>query len=499
MKLNCRHTKRDVAIVTLTILAMVSPALAETEAVHGGLPAPVTDADFYDNGRPSRAKVELGRALFFDKMLSGNRNISCATCHHPRHATSDGLPLPFGEGPAGLGPERQPGEDPAAAVAGRVPRNSPALFNLGAREFTRMFHDGRVETDPQGFYEGGFITPARWKLPTGLDNVLAAQAMFPVTSLVEMAGQRGENVVAEAQSLNNAAGAGGVWELISERLRAIPEYVDLFRQAFPDEVRDAADITFVRAANAIAAFETKVFRADDSPFDRYLRGDREAISKDARDGLELFYGKAGCADCHSGSFQTDHEFHAIAMPQIGPGKSDGWNDDYWQTTGIKAFPEDFGRARVTTRPEDMYKFRTPSLRNVALTGPWGHDGAYDSLEAIVRHHLAPVPALAAYEMAADYLKPLESVLELTGRGSSFQQSWLTDNRLEGFNQRDTWVQRHPELRGQIAAANELASRHLSDREIDCLLAFLDSLTDPRAADLTAEIPTRVPSGLPVVD
>ncbi|MCP4247466.1 MAG: cytochrome-c peroxidase, partial [bacterium] len=201
--------------------------------------------DFYDNGAPAATKVELGRLLFFDKIISGNRNISCATCHHPRFATTDGLALPLGEGPVGLGPDRMPGTTEEAAVHERVPRNSPALFNLGAREFIRMFHDGRVETDPQNFYEGGFITPAKWKLPTGLDNVLAAQAMFPVTSFTEMAGQKGENKIAEAKSLNKAAGPDGVWAQIAGRLQQIPEYVELFQKAFPEEVKQADDITFV--------------------------------------------------------------------------------------------------------------------------------------------------------------------------------------------------------------------------------------------------------------
>jgi len=493
-----RMANRLAALVLLSPFALTSPVRPEATAPEG-LPAPVVAVDYHDNGEPGDGKVELGRALFFDKILSGNRNISCATCHHPQHASSDALPLPFGEGPAGLGPARRPGNDVSSAVHERVARNSPALFNVGAREFVRMFHDGRVEVDSEGFYESGFVTPAKWKLPIGLDSVLAAQAMFPVTSLAEMAGQKGENELAEAQSLNNAAGPGGVWELIAHRLQAIPEYVELFRAAFSGEVLGPEDVTFVRAANALAAFETVAFRADGSPFDRFLDGELEALSDEAREGVELFYGKAACVTCHSGKFQTDHDFHSIAMPQIGPGKSDGWDADYWQTTGIKAFPEDFGRGRVTTRPEDMYKFRTPSLRNVALTGPWGHDGAYDSLEAVVRHHLAPVEALEQYEIPAGYLEPLGAVLELTGRGSSFQQSWLAPQRLAGFNLRDSWVQNHPELRNRIAESNELSPQSLTDYEVECILAFLESLTDPRSIDLAAEIPDRVPSGLSVLD
>ena len=95
-------------------------------------------------GTPPPAKVELGKFLFFDKEFGGNRNISCATCHHPMAATGDGLSLPVGEGGAGLGMTRDTGtgED---QIHERVPRNAPHIFNLGAREFTRMFHDGRVE------------------------------------------------------------------------------------------------------------------------------------------------------------------------------------------------------------------------------------------------------------------------------------------------------------------------------------------------------------------
>ena len=104
-----------------------------------GLPSPVSDADYFGGEFTSDARVKLGNLLFFDKLLSGNRNISCATCHHPKFATADGVALPLGEGPTGLGPDRQIGTSEDALVHERVPRNSPALFNLGATEFTRLF------------------------------------------------------------------------------------------------------------------------------------------------------------------------------------------------------------------------------------------------------------------------------------------------------------------------------------------------------------------------
>jgi len=485
----------------LPLIAVVGLATGAAQAAAPGLPglAAVNDSDYYEIGQPSTDKVELGRMLFFDRILSGNRNISCATCHHPAFSSADGLALPLGEGPRGLGTDRQTGEALAESVAGRVPRNSPALFNLGAAEFEKLFHDGRVETDPQGYFAGGFITPAKWKLPRGLENPLAAQAMFPVNSAAEMAGSKGENAIADASSLNNAAGRNGVWELLARRLQDIPAYVEMFKRAYPDEVRRDSDISYVLAANAIAAFEATAFRADNSPFDRFLRGDRNAMTRTARTGMALFYGKAGCGGCHSGKFQTDHDFHAIAMPQIGPGKSDGNDASYWNATGISAVLEDFGRGRVTFREEDNFKFRTPSLRNVTMTAHWGHAGAYNDLESVVRHHLDPENSLERYDPATANLPPLGEVVELTASGSSLSQNWLSDSRQEGFEMQDAWVQNTPRLRHRIAAANELEPVSLADREVQQVIAFLGALTDQDAQRLNAMIPAAVPSGLPVED
>jgi cytochrome c peroxidase len=416
----------------------------------------VSDRDFYDNGRPDPLKVELGRLLFFDKVLSGNENISCATCHHSLTDTGDGLSLPVGEGGVGLGLTRSNGHG-ADAVHERVPRNAPPIFNLGAREFETLFWDGRVSLDE----DGNFISPAGSDLPEGLDNPLAVQAMFPVTSGAEMAGQPGENAQADA------AAAGDlplVWEIIAEKLRSIPEYVDRFSAVF-DDVNDAADLTYVHAANAIAAFEAHDWRFDDSPFDRHLRGDRGALSGDAKRGMRLFYGKAACGTCHSGKFQTDQSFHAIAMPQIGPGKGDGIDGN-----------EDFGRYRETGDPDDRFRFRTPTLRNVALTGPWGHAGAYDSLEAVVKHHLHPRRSLLRYDRSQAVLPPRPDLDAL-----------------------DFQVMDDPSKVRSIAEANELRGRKLGKSEFRDLMAFLDALTDPAAQDLRKDIPFAVPSGLPVFD
>ncbi len=451
------------------------------------LPAPLTDADFLHDGAPPEPMVALGRALFFDPILSGNRNISCGTCHDPARGSGDDVALSIGEGGAGFGPDRRTRD----GVTDRIPRNAQPLWNIGAREYTAMFHDGRLEPDPRGTFPSGFWSPAREDLPEGLDSLLAAQAMFPVTSHGEMAGQKGENPVATAVAEDRLQDA---WDLLAARLAAIPAYAGMFRTAFPDA--SATPVTFVNAAKALAAFQTVAFRSDQSPFDRLLDGDRNALDRDAKRGMELFYGEAGCATCHAGPLLTDHGFHAIAMPQIGPGKGHGEDSGYWRAAGFMTRLEDEGRYRVTFDAEDLFAFRTPSLRNVAQTGPWGHDGAFDDLSEVVRHHLDPVASLESYDAATASLPPLDHVIEGTGRDSALIFRPLNPARDAAFDLRDIWVQRSESLRGRIAEANDLAPQVRTEAEVAAIVAFLQSLTDPTAVDRSDLIPAAVPSGLP---
>ncbi|MGI1663759.1 cytochrome-c peroxidase [Palleronia sp. KMU-117] len=428
-------------------LLMAVPALAD------GLPRPLTDSDFMAT---DPAEVELGQLLFYDAILSGNRNIACATCHHPRFATGDGLSLGLGEGGVGLGPARK--ADPANLPEQRIPRNSPALFNLGAHEVTVMFHDGRIETDPAR--PSGLRTPLEDEMVAGFANLLSAQTMFPVLSPDEMAGHYQENDVSKAVRQGRITGDGGAWDIISDRVAAIPEYRQRFEAVYP-EIAAGRDIGFTDISNAIAAFIAFEWRSDQSPFDAYLRGEAD-LAPDAALGLELFYGEAGCASCHSGPLLTDHGFHAMGTPQLGPGKAERF----------EKHQKDIGRMRVTGRTEDAYAFRTPSLRNVARTGPWGHAGAHSDLAAFLRHHADPVTGLAAYA-------PQATLPDLPGT----KPDWTIRDAAA------TW--------DEIAAAVETQPLALGEGDVEALIAFLGSLTDQAAIDGRLGVPETVPSGLPV--
>ncbi|MEO0653762.1 MAG: cytochrome c peroxidase [Pseudomonadota bacterium] len=430
------------AILALTL---ATPAFALD------LPAPVTDAAY---APVDRAEAALGQFLFYDPILSGNRTVSCGSCHHPRFGTSDGLSLGLGDGATGLGPDRR--IDPANLPEQRIPRNSPALFNLGAQEFTVMFHDGRIEADPSR--PSGLRTPLEDEMVMGFDSILSAQTMFPVLSPDEMAGHYGENEISTAVRQGRLTGEGGAWNLISDRVAAIPAYAEAFRAVYP-EVAAGRAIAFTDISNAIAAFIAFEWRADNSAFDALLR-DGTPLAPAAAAGLDLFYGSAGCASCHAGPFQTDHAFHAMGQPQFGPGKA----------ARFESHQRDVGRMRVTGRAEDAYAFRTPSLRNVTATGPWGHTGAFSDLAAFLRHHSDPVTGLAGYE-------PQATLPDLPGA----KPDWATDGSESAL----------------IAAAVTRAPVALSEADIAALVAFLGALTDQGAIDGRLGIPETVPSELAV--
>ncbi|MGB7260795.1 MAG: cytochrome c peroxidase [Albidovulum sp.] len=422
------------------------PALAD-------VPPPIDDADFI---AVNEDEARLGQLLFYDPILSGNRNISCATCHHPRFATADGVSLGIGEGGIGLGPDRH--ADPNNVPEQRIPRNAPSLFNLGAREFTVLFHDGRIEVDASR--PSGLRSPLEEEMVTGFASVLSAQTMFPVLSPDEMAGHYQENEISTAVREGLITGPDGAWDRISKRIESLPEYAAMFAATYP-EIATGRPIAFTDISNAIAAFVAFEWRSDNAPFDIMLRGG-VALPADAQSGMDVFFGPKGCSTCHSGKFQTDHSFHAMGEPQIGPGKAERF----------ESHSRDVGRMRVTNRPEDAYAFRTPSLRNVVKTGPWGHAGAWSDLEAFLRHHGNPAAGLSGYDR--------RSVL--------FPRLAVTKT--------DWAIMDTPEEISAIEAAS-MSGAGLSKDEISDLIAFLDSLTDAQAIIGRLGIPDAVPSGLPV--
>jgi len=419
------------------------------------LPEPLTNNDFHN---VSQEAAKLGQLLFYDKLLSGNRNIACSTCHHTDFATADGLALGLGEGAEGIGDKRK-------AVAGvklkhRVPRHSPVLFNLGAKEISVLFHDGRLRADENE--PGGFNSPAEEFLPDGLKNILAAQALFPLVSAVEMAGDAHENEVTGAlrRRIDYA------WAIILERIRHTGNYAALFQQAYP-EIKAPNDIQIYHVANALSDFINIEWRADQSPFDEYLRGDELALSLNQKEGMELFYGKAACAECHSGALLTNQKFYALALPQFGPGR----------TRRFDFKNRDMGRINETDLLEDRYHFRTPSLRNVVESPPYGHNGAYSDLEAMIRHHINPLEGFDQYDPTQ--LK-LTSVDYLNASDFLIWQDRMAQENLRSYTS--------PEL--------ELIP-NLTDIEILQLIDFLSAFTDQKSLEGRLGVPAKVPSGLSI--
>lgn len=394
------------------------------------------------------ALVDLGQALFFDKILSGNRDISCATCHPPGVALGDGLSLSIGTGGTGAGPARTLG-------SGRQfePRNAPTLLNVGflaeLGAFGALFWDGRIT----GIGSQVF-TPAGAAMPPEVTNVLVAQAMFPVANRVEMRGEPGDlDVFGQANELAAFGDTDfrGIWSAVMQRLLAIPEYAAKFNAAFPGIATSA--LGFQHAAIAIAAFERQSFSRINSPFDRYLSGDDTALTSQQKRGGVMFFGPGRCANCHSGSTLGGRTLaFNNGAPQLGPG------------VGASA-PLDSGAG--------AFLFRPPPLRNVELTAPYMHDGAYATLEAVVRHYNDVVFAQQNFDVSQ--LSPMFRALH---HGDAVTIAAVSAT-----------------LSGDLPGAGTLAD----DGAVEDLVAFLKSLTDPAARDLSSLVPASVPSGLPIAD
>jgi cytochrome c peroxidase len=388
------------------------------------------------------ALVQLGQALAFDRILSGNRDIACMTCHMPRFATGDSRSLSVGQGAAGFGADRV---HPGGAF---IPRNAPPLFNLFAVK--PLFWDGRVSQDAAGV----FHTPAGARLTPAMTAVfefgtLSALPLFPVLSRSEMRAEPGSNELADVPDDQEPL----VWSGLMDRLGRIGQYRRMFEAAYPGQRFE--QMTFAHASNAIAGFFVEKMAFTNSPWDRFLAGDDGALSAVQLAGAKNFM-SARCSICHNGPALTDNLFHNVAVAQLGPGQGDGLGRD------------DFGRMRVTGNPTEQYAFRTPALRNVELTAPYGHDGAFIGLRDFVDHYSESDLKLRSFD-----INQLESLL----RGTVLP---TTDAIL---------LTRDPLLTGVF----------FPPQVVDEVTEFMKALTDPAARNLRRLTPQSVPSGLPVDD
>jgi len=405
--------------------------------------------------------LALGQALFFDKVLSGSEDVSCATCHLPQFATGDGRTLASGVHGIGLGPNRGGGVI--------VARNSPPLFALHLKR--ELFWDGHVRG------VGGLVTvpeaveltdAMRATFSPGLE-VMATQAMLPPVSREEMRGQPGENPVGDLGDGYNSSGGSPegttqVWAALTERLLDLPGYVTLLLAAYPGV--PLQDFSFAHAGNAIAAFEARAFARTDSPFERFVRGDDAALTEVQLAGALEFFGPAGCSRCHSGSLLSDQEHHNTGLPQLGPGVGGVMVPVCPICPAFMPDRSDIGRENATGQPEDRFLFRTPSLLSVALTGPWGHAGQFAELRDFVAHYRDAELSHLRYDIQANVFDP-ELVTTLVPNADLVLAT--LDPRLQSPK----------------------------DFDVDAVVAFLHALTARDASDLSDVVPASVPSGLPI--
>ncbi len=395
---------------------------------YGLLGKPIADHPIPDIQSP---KAQLGMKLFFSKTLGGDNTTACASCHHPMLGGGDNLSLSIGvdaDEPDVLGVGRQT----IGFKHTQIPRNAPTTFNVAFWKKT-LFHDARIQRI--GAHD---ITTPDMPYPKADalagDTLVQAQVRFPITSIDEMRGGYLDNSL--NQTLRRA---------LATRLKK--NWLDDFRYGFSDPKGTAEDlITEQNYSEALAEYErSQVFI--NNPWKSYIEGDINAISDSAKQGALLFYtehekGGAGCASCHSGDFFTNEKAYNTAMPQIGAGKKNG-----------KTGSNDYGCNLVSNKENDKFRFRTPTLLNVEVTGPWGHDGAYTSLEAITKHMLSPTQAVINYRPQ-----------QLTQKNINIKDVYK--NTLEAVN----------------AGIDLKAKDEINKDDVKHLVSFLKTLTDPCVKD-----------------
>lgn len=404
-------------------------------------------------------KLELGRMLFFDPILSGNKDTSCATCHRMDMGLGDGLSIPAGTGAVMRDGRRLPG--PAKAF---MPRNVPELYNRGQDAIERFFWDGRLER----LEDGRFVLHDKVEeqrpgaylriMPEGLEGLLAAQNMLPVLNRDELRGVAGDvDVFGEPNRIALIADHDfeTSWRLLFERLWAIEAYRELIRSAYP-EVPES-QLSYVHIANAMSAFIIDAFTFDDSPYDRFLRGDDDALGDEALEGMTLFFSaEAKCGQCHNGPLLSDQGFHNIGVRPMTRGP------DPQRGVDLGAMHRSHAGA------EARFAFKTPPLRNVTLSAPYFHNGMYSSLEEVVAH-----------------------------KNYALERFWLFDPMSLSweFAEQIHTSSEILELVPETLAVQMQQPLGLSAQQQALLIRFLESLTSPKASELEGIEPTKLPSEL----
>jgi cytochrome c peroxidase len=281
------------------------------------LPATVTSP--VDNPLTA-SKAALGKLLFWDPILSANRDVACATCHHPSLGSGDGIDLSIGVNGQGLGTGRHfisPGSIPFAK------RNAQSVINAA---FNGMHTDGSYDPATAAMF---------------FDNrthSLELQSLEPIKTLEEM---RGTNIPAAV-----------ILDSVVARIKHFPAYVQLFQEAFPAD----GPVNVQNIGKAIASFERTII-SNHSPYDEFSRGNTGALSNTQIQGMNAFTTN-GCATCHSGPMFSDYSLHVLSVPDNAKG------------------PTDAGA-------NGSYAFRTPSLRNLSLTAPYMHNGSFSTLDQVM--------------------------------------------------------------------------------------------------------------------
>ncbi|MEM7098794.1 MAG: cytochrome c peroxidase [Pseudomonadota bacterium] len=415
--------------------------------------------------------AQLGMKLFFSKSLGGDFDAACVSCHHPSLGGADALTLPIGvgaENPDLLGP----GRIHLADGIPNVPRNSPTIFNLGLWD-SGMFWDSRVESFGKEEFANGTVSDIRTPDvafgnadPNAGDSLPTAQARFPITSAEEMRGATFEAGNDNAAVRSHLAARLGNYGVGVDELTT-NEWLVEFQAGFESTADARTLITEQNIAAALAAYErSMVFTRN--PFAAYVEGDLAALTDEQKQGAILFFtpatdGGGNCSQCHAGDKFTDELHHTVAFPQFGHGKGDGIDDD-------------FGRERETSNIEDRYRFRTPSLLNVAVTAPYGHAGTYESLNQVLQHYDDPVDTVDDFfdDGGACTLNQFENITDCaTLYPNAATNSEAALEKLD--DERD-------------AGTSEFPNLNLNNNERQQIVAFLESLTDPCVLDRTCLSP-----------